>query len=62
MCKHCTAGTIGFVQSSYTVSEGVDAVAEVCFRILSPPQSQIDPFAFALVNVDPFEDTAQGIS
>jgi hypothetical protein len=57
-----TAGTIGFEQSSYIVREGVDAEAEVCFRILSPLQSQIDPIsAFALINIDPFEDTAQGI-
>lgn len=61
MYTHYTAGTIGFVQPSYTVREGVDAVAEVCFRILSPPQDEIDPIAvFALVNVDPFEDTARG--
>ena len=61
MYTFLTAGTIGFVQPSYTVREGVDTVAEVCFRILSPPQSQIDPsFSFVLVNVIPFEDTAQG--
>ena len=61
MYTFLAAGTIGFVQPSYTVREGVDTVAEVCFRILSPPQSQIDSsFPFVLVNVNPFEDTAQG--
>lgn len=41
--------------------EGDDTVAEVCFRILTPPVNQIDPiFVFALLNVEPFEDTAQG--
>ena len=51
------------MQSSITVREGVDSIAEVCFRILSPPQSDIDPIAvFALVNVEPFEGTAQGMA
>ena len=53
---------IGFEFPSYTFQEGVNAVAEVCFTILSPPLDQIDPISvFALINVEPFQDSAEGI-
>ena len=52
---------IGFEFPSYTVQES-DMTAEVCFTILSPPLDQIDPIAvFAIVLVEPFEDSALGI-
>lgn len=53
-------GTIGFEQPTYTVREGVDTSAEVCFRILSPEVSQLDILAFALVNVVPMDGSALG--
>ena len=56
-----TGVQIGFEEASYTFREGVDMIAEVCFTIISPPLDQIDPLAvFAIVNVEPFEDSAQG--
>ena len=57
-----TVAIIGFEQTSYTFSEGVDTSVEVCFLILSPDADQFDTFGtFALVNVEPFEGTAQGM-
>lgn len=67
ICAQCISNHIhivafiGFEQESYTFREGVDSTVEVCFRIISPQPDQFDTFGtFALVNVEPFENTAQG--
>lgn len=40
---------VGFEQESYTITEGEDAVQEICVRVYDPPQDEELPFNIFLV-------------